>query len=377
MKRIFEDYDLALQKFRNEGRLRSIPDVLNTSEMFNLSSNDYLGLAQNMELRRLFIKELSEDGFPPFSSSSARLLIGNFAAHEELEETLCRLYGRASLLFNSGYHANIGIIPALADKQTLILADKWVHASIIDGIRLSEARTIRYRHGDYQQLTQLLHKHVASYKRVIIITESVFSMDGDEADLWTLVALKNQFQNVILYVDEAHAVGVRGKKGLGCAEEKECMQEIDVLIGTFGKALASVGAFVICDELIKRYIVNSARSFIFSTSLPPINALWSNFIMKRLEAFIDERKHLQQIGREFRKQLADNGVKTSSTSHIVPFIVGESEKATHLSEELRQNGFYVLPIRPPTVPQGTARLRFSFTANMPLDAIDRLITLLL
>lgn len=253
MNRI-EQMQQELQELKEHSNLRRLPQmthdgrevVVNGKRMLNLSSNDYLGLAADRELREEFLKSLTPDTFLPTSSSS-RLLTGNFSVYEELEAELVALFGtEAALVFNSGYHANMGILPAVSNTQTLILADKLIHASIIDGIRLSSARCIRYKHNDLSQLKRLLEQNHADYQQIIIVTESIFSMDGDEADLKALVQLKQSYDNVLLYVDEAHAFGVRGEHGLGCAEEAGCIQDIDFLVGTFGKAAASVGAYIVC-----------------------------------------------------------------------------------------------------------------------------------
>ena len=206
-------YEELLERLRNEGNLRSLPKIEHRghwvgrdgNRMLNLSSNDYLGLASRADWQEAFIDEWQSRKYP-FSSSSSRLLTGNFEVCDELEALLAVRYGReAALLFNSGYHANTGILPALADKQhDLILADKLVHASLIDGIRLCGANFRRYRHNDMQQLEALLSQYAADYEQVFVVTESIFSMDGDVADLRRLVALKRQFPNVVLYVDEAH-----------------------------------------------------------------------------------------------------------------------------------------------------------------------------
>ena len=217
-----------LQALRNNGNFRSLPRVrhngrtivANGNEMLDLSSNDYLGVANNLPLRESFVRLLTADNFIP-SASSSRLLTGTFAIHRELEEQLAALFGtEAALVLSSGYHANTGILPAISNSQTLILADKLVHASLIDGMRLSAARCIRYRHNDMEQLSRLVDENCDRYERVIIATESIFSMDGDEADLPGLVRLKRNHPNLLLYVDEAHAFGVRGETGLGCAEEQ-------------------------------------------------------------------------------------------------------------------------------------------------------------
>lgn len=223
-----KDYNDILEKLRASGNLRSLPDIVHRGKwiekegqtMLNLSSNDYLGLSSRQDLRDEFIEQLQESGLP-FSSSSSRLLTGNFMVYTELEELMANRFGReAALLFNSGYHANTGILPALTDKQSLILADKLVHASIIDGILLSGAPYQRYRHNDYEHLEQLLAKYVHAYEQIIIVTESIFSMDGDIADLGRLVSLKKRYPNVWLYVDEAHAIGVRGKTAWGSPKSR-------------------------------------------------------------------------------------------------------------------------------------------------------------
>ena len=228
-----------LQHLAEDGNLRTLPAIdhhgryveVDGRRLLNLGSNDYLGLASDEALHAAFL-HTEEAMRLPFSSSSSRLLTGNFSIYTELEAELARLYGReAALVLNSGYHANTGILPAVTDGQTLILADKLVHASLIDGIRLSApARCIRYRHNDYGQLERLLHQYAGTYRQLIIVTESIFSMDGDRADLHELVRLKKAYPGTRLYVDEAHAFGVRGACGLGCAEEEGVTDEIHRLM---------------------------------------------------------------------------------------------------------------------------------------------------
>ena len=285
-------------------------------------------------------------------------------------------YGKESaLVFNSGYHANVGILPALADKETLILADKLVHASLIDGIRLSGAAYKRFRHQDYEQAEQILQASVRTYKRIILVTESIFSMDGDIADLHRLVRLKQEYPNVLLYVDEAHAIGVRGKTGLGIAEESGTLPDIDLLVGTFGKALASMGAFVACSRLLHDVLVNRMRPLIFSTALPPLQVAWTSYLFQLLPHMEERRKHLQRLSASVAQALQGKGGEISS-SHIIPYIVKDSEDCLRLAEFLQRKGFYCLAIRPPTVPQGTARLRLSITADMDEENIRPLNELL-
>ena len=341
--------------------------------MLNLSSNDYLGLANDRKLRQEFRETLTTETFLPTSSSS-RLLTGNFSIYDRLEQQLADSFGtEAALTFNSGYHANTGILPAVSNTHTLILADKLVHASLIDGIRLSAAKCIRYRHNEYNQLERLLQVNHSEYERIIVVTESIFSMDGDEADLRELVRLKKQYPNVLLYVDEAHAFGVRGQRGLGCAEEQDCINDIDFLVGTFGKALASAGAYIVCRKVIREYLINKMRTFIFTTALPPVTVQWTSFMLERLAGFRQRREALQFLSNQLREALKNKGYDCPSTSHIVPLITGESCVAIRKAEELQRKGFYALPVRPPTVPEGTSRIRFSLTAEIRESEMEKLI----
>ena len=331
---------------------------LNGIEMLNLASNDYLGLAANLQLREEFF-DLTPLAERQMSASSSRLLTGNFPAYEQLETSMAQVFGRSVLLFNSGYHMNIGILPALADSKTIIIADKLVHASIIDGIRLSNASYVRYRHNDLEHLQQLLVKYQAdeNIQRIIVVTESIFSMDGDETDLGALVALKQQFDKVMLYVDEAHAIGVRGEHGLGCAEEYQVIDQIDLLVGTFGKALASVGGYLVCHPLIREYLINSMRPLIFSTAQPPICMAWTHFIFQKMQEMQEERQQLGSLARCCHQSIQALGYACPSSSQIVPVIIGDAAKTVAAAEYVQQKGFYVLPVRPPTVPKNTSRLR--------------------
>ncbi len=383
---VYGSYAAELERLGVTGSLRALPQAESRGRwisrdgrrMLNLSSNDYLGLAAEQSLAEEFADSLhstsSGGGWLPLSSSSSRLLTGNHEAYGALEERLAAMYGRESaLVLSSGYHMNSGVLPALCDRKTLILADKLVHASLIDGIRLCEGRCVRFRHQDYAQVESILEKEAGAYERIFIVTESIFSMDGDLAPLQRLVEIKRRWPSVMLYVDEAHAVGVRGANGLGLAEECGCIGDIDLLCGTFGKALASVGAYVVCDRVIKEYLVNKMRTLIFTTALPPVNVAWSLFIMERLQRFGGRRVHLDRISSMLREAFALRGMQMPSGSHIIPMIIGSSADAVLRAEDMQRHGFYVLPIRPPTVPEGTSRLRFSLTAALKEEDIAKLI----
>ena len=383
---LLNDYAAKLDELKQQGNLRQFTSnvqhgrmiEIKNQKMLNLSSNDYLGLASDLSLREQFFDETPNE-LRIMSSSSSRLLTGNFPEYEQLEASLSQAFhGRAALLFNSGYHMNIGILPALSDSKTLILADKLVHASIIDGIRLSTAKYVRYRHNDLHHLTQLLQTYHAdeAFDRIIVVTESIFSMDGDETDLAELIRIKKQFAKVMLYVDEAHAIGVRGEQGLGCAEQYGVIDDIDLLVGTFGKALASVGGYLICHPIIREYLINSMRPLIFSTAQPPICMAWTDFIFQKVLTLKNERQHLNNISQSLQQAVLNKGFACPSTSHIVPVIIGESQKTVEKAMQLQQAGFYIMPVRPPTVPKHGSRLRISLTTQISQTDLDQLVTLL-
>ena len=359
--------------YQQQGRFIRIGD----KSMLNLASNDYLGLATDLELRTEFFDTLDLNQ-ARFSSSSSRLLTGNFEQYEQLEHSLSQAFGRAALLFNSGYHMNIGILPALCDSKTIILADKLVHASMMDGMRLATAQYVRYRHNDLQHLQQLLQKYQQDeqVERIIVVTESIFSMDGDETDLAALVRLKQCFDKTMLYVDDAHAIGVRGARGLGCAEQYGVIEQIDFLVGTFGKALASVGGYILCDPIIREYLINKMRPLIFSTALPPISVAWSDFMLHKVLTMHAQRQHLAEMSQYVQQAVLAKGFVSPSSSHIIPIIVGESQAAIAKVQQLQQQGFYAMPVRPPTVPQHSSRLRICLTTLLRKTELQQLVACL-
>ncbi len=341
----------------------------------NLSSNDYLGLAAKVPWDELW-REIEVLGF---GSGASRLMSGNHRLYGILEERLAALYGRSALVFGSGFLANVGIISSLVGRKDVIFADKLVHASLIDGMRLSGAEFFRYPHQDLVTLARLLSQKRNHYRRALIVTESVFSMDGDLTDLRTLVELKKNYEALLL-VDEAHAIGVFGDQGLGLSEELGLLKEIDILIGTFGKALGSYGAFVITSKELREYLINRARSFIFTTALPAVVVAASLWGLSKAVSMKKERKYLRELSRRLRKELKKGPFTilgdTDSGSPIVPVVVGENEKALALAEGLKALGYWVTPVRPPTVPRGTARLRLSLSAEMTWDDLAPLVNYL-
>lgn len=360
-----KEYQKALQLWREEGTYRSLISLksegkyvkVGGQKLLNLSGNDYLGLLDMPELWQQFLS--SAPHLAP-SSASSRLLSGNDEAYALFEEELCSLYDKESaLLWDSGYHANSGIIPVLAVPHTLIVADRLVHASIIDGIRLSGAPFVRFRHNDPQHLTQILEKNHREYEQIWIVTESLFSMDGDFAPLTEIIQVKKQYSNVYLYLDEAHAVGVRGAQGLGYASELGLLNDVDLLVGTLGKALGSVGAYSLQSQILKELLISKARPMIFSTALPPVMVEWSRFIFHQQLEMNGHREYLKEITQLFSELMGQ-----PFTSQIAPIIIsGEAalqEKVTQLTEA----GYFVRPIRKPTVPAGSERIRISLNAAL-------------
>ena len=366
-------YTEILADYKAQGRLRVIPPEA-PAGIVDLSSNDYLGLAGRQDLAEEFLRETAERRF---SSVASRLLASRQSEYEALEAWLGREYGKPALLFNSGYHANTGCVSALAMPGTAIVADKLVHASIIDGIKLSGAPFRRFRHNDIGSLRRELEKASAEADRVLVIVESVYSMDGDIAPLREIAALKGEYPKMMLYVDEAHALGVFGERGLGVCEALGILDSVDLLVGTFGKACASMGAFASANQELKNFLLNSARSFIFSTALPPLNVAYTLFMLEKIREMRAERRHLADISRRFREGVAAlTGTPCVSESQIVPLMAGSNEKALAMSAALKEQGVLALPIRKPTVPAGTERIRFSLNASLSEEETDRVLDII-
>ncbi len=368
--------DLAL--LRRNGQFRKIPDidfktdgkvVINGIEYINFASNDYLGISTKTDLIDEFLNEYKHE---LFSSASARLLSGTSREFKELESTAAKIFNKeAALIFNTGYQCNLGVISALIKKGDVVISDKLNHASIIDGMRLAEGDFIRYRHFDYKQLETILKEKRSNYNKAVIVTESVFSMDGDIADLDKLIELKNKY-NCLLMVDEAHAFCACGKTLAGISSNKD----VDIITATFGKAVGSFGAFCAASGDIIDYLINKARSFIFSTAIPPINIAWSNWILTEKRTYLEERKKLlERIVQECHYLMNNKGINTVSASQIIPIITGSNEKTLEVSERLMALGYYIPAIRPPTVPEGTSRLRISLTADSRVSDFEKILNI--
>jgi 8-amino-7-oxononanoate synthase len=355
--------DLAAQDLRR--RLFTIEEVLPGGKvrlegrvLLNLSSNDYLGLSRDP---RLIAAAQEAAGRFGVGAGASRLVCGHLALHEDTEARLARFKGtEAAVIFSTGYMANVGAISALVGPGDTVFGDKLNHASIYDGIRLAGATLARYPHRDLNRLESLLKK--SSSGRKLIITDSVFSVDGDLAPLRELVTLKERY-GAALMVDEAHATGVLGPGGAGLAEALGLTGAIEVHMGTFSKALGSLGGYVAGDCRLIDYLHNRARSFIYSTALPPpvVGA-----IHRALEVVAREpqpRHYLQEQAAQFRHILEAAGFDTlGSETQIIPVLVGENAPTLAFAARLRQEGLMAVALRPPTVPPGRARVRFSLSA---------------
>ncbi len=362
-----------LEDKSHEDLLRSLKPLPSGSKMVDYSSNDYLGLSKHPKLKEASIEAAGKYGT---SSSASRLLSGDHDLFHQLEIKVASFKSKESaLVFNSGYQANIGIIPALVKEGDVVFIDKLSHASLIDGVLLSGAKFFRFKHNNAEDLKKLLKHERGKHYNSLIITESVFSMDGDISPLSEIVALKKEYDS-ILYVDEAHATGIYGNNGSGVAEELGLSNDIDIIMGTFGKALGSFGAYIACSQEIKDYLINTCRSFIFSTALPLSVVAVNMKAIDIVNAEYDRRERLRQLSVYFIEKLKASGIRTSSLSHIIPVIIGENRETIEVSEFLKSGNYWVLPIRYPTVPKGESRLRFSLTSEISHADIDGTIDLL-
>ena len=373
------EIDEFLKKKNEDGCLRELRPLsfrrnsrvyFSEKEYIDFSSNDYLGLAGHPKLIKASKEALDKFGT---SSSASRLLSGDLEIHHRLEDKVAQFKNKESaLVFNSGYQANIGIISALYSKSDAIFSDRLNHASIIDGIRLSGARMFRFQHNDLNHLEYSLKKERQKFKNGLIITETIFSMDGDRPDLKGLVVLKDKY-NCQIMVDEAHATGIYGKNGSGVIEEEGLSNRVELIMGTFSKALGSFGAYLAASKKTVEYLINTCRSFIYSTALPPAVAACNLASIDLIKNEPERRKALLESAKFFRQALRNKGFHVRGDSQIVPLIIGENLKTVEFASNLEERGYWVLPIRPPTVAQGQARLRFSLTFHHNRGVLEKLI----
>lgn len=371
-------YDEEIKKLVEKDNFRQVHNIeyktgkylsIDGRSLLNFSSNDYLNISTDRDLLNEFIEKYKNHEEFILSSTSSRLLTGTSTVYKKLEDNLAKIFNKeACLIFNTGYQCNLGVVSSLVNRDDVIFSDKLNHASIIDGMRLSSTQFFRYKHFDYNNLEELLIKHRNEYKKAIIISESVFSMDGDIADIKKLIELKKKY-NCLLMIDEAHAFGIYGENLAGIADRDNLLNDVDIITATLGKSFASMGAFCVSTRTIIDYLINKANSFIFSTAIPPINIMWSNFLIE--EKFNTVRQKAEKLNTLIKE--AHNYIKDNGETQIVPVIIGENNKTVKIAEQLRAKGFYVLPVRPPTVPVNTSRLRLSLTADITFDEFKTVI----
>lgn len=344
--------------------------ILNGRRVLNFCSNNYLGLAGDLRVKEAAIKAIEEEGF---GSGASRLVCGNMRPHQRLEETLAQFKKtEAALVFSTGYMANVGIISSLFGRGDIIFADRLDHASLIDGIILSQAEFKRYPHGDTRALEKML-KSFSSFKKRVIITDSVFSMDGDLAPLEEIVHLAQKFDCMVM-IDEAHALGVFGPEGQGLARHLGLQDKIDIQMGTLSKAAGSFGAYCCGSKELISFLINKARSFIYTTAMPPSAASASCKALEIIQADSQLRERLWDNTHYVKTNLSKMGFDTlRSESPIIPILVKDSQLAVKFSQRLLEEGIFISAIRPPTVPVNTARLRLTLMATHERKDLDYLL----
>lgn len=358
----------ALEKRKRNHRFRTLASYQPSGaislesggrELINFSGNDYLGLSKHPRVVERSKQYADEYGA---GSTASRLINGTFDIHDQLEKKLADTFGwESALIFNSGFQANSTIISTLADRHSLILADKLSHNSLLQGSLSSRATFRRFEHNDVSDLEeQLKRANGDQYSRVIVITESIFSMDGDRSKLEPIAELSQQY-GAWLFVDEAHAVGLWGKHGLGLTQD---ISGIDMVLGTCGKAFGGFGAFLLCSDRMRDFMINFCPGFIYTTALPPavIGAIEAS--LELIPEMDEERKQLHEKVQYMKEGIHKAGLSTgASESQIIPIVIGEDEETLKLANSLKNQGFLATAIRPPTVPKGSARLRITLSSE--------------
>lgn len=351
-----------LRRPRTVQRMPAARTRVSGREVVNFASNNYLGLAEDERVRRAAADAANHWGA---GATGSRLMGGTLAFHEELESSLAHFKGRESaLVFPSGYHANLGMIPALAGPGDTLFLDRLAHASLVDGARLSKARVRVFRHNDAGDLERVLHRGTGNRW---VITESVFSMDGDRAPLKEISAVC-QKQNAHLYVDEAHGTGVWGPDGRGWVNEQGVVDKVDVCMGTLSKAFGAQGGFICGSKPLIQWAINRARAFIYSTALAPASVGAAQAALEIVQKEPERRERLFALSARLW-----SGLGLAGEGPIVPFIVGENARALSLSAALWDEGVFAPAVRYPTVPKGEARVRFSVTAAHHVSDIDQVL----
>ena len=365
-KDLFDELENLKKRF-NYRRLK----IVEENYVLDLSSNDYLNLDSDENFKSEFIKNLDFNRVS-FGSTGSRLLGGNYKGIRQFEIEIDKVFKNKSLIFGSGYDANTTVIETFYSKEDIIFTDRLNHASIYDGIVNSKVKIIRYKHLDYLDLEKKLKKYRTSYKNSLIITESIYSMDGDLVDLDKMVLLKNKY-NSQLYLDEAHSYGVLG---YGLAYNSSLIQDVDFIMLGLGKGGSSNGAILILDDIARSYIINKGRKFIYTTAPSPIQTNWNRYVFKNIPSLTYKIKKLNLLKEFVYKKLIEKNIETVSTEQIISIIIKNNKRCIEVAKELKKEGYLVFPIKEPTVPKGTARIRLTLTADMEILKIEKFIEFL-
>ncbi|WP_020474015.1 aminotransferase class I/II-fold pyridoxal phosphate-dependent enzyme [Zavarzinella formosa] len=364
---LFSRWQSSLDQLRTQGRYRSFA----LPRGMDFTSNDYLGYGSS----RRFPIPAEDLAAYPVSGIASRLLRGHHAIWEEVEQDLAVWHGsETTLMLNSGYTANEGLLSTIMEPGDWVASDELNHACIVDGLRLAKSRRFGYRHNDLNHLEDGLKAEAARNdpeRMRFIITESLFSMDGDTAPLKAIAALAEKYE-AHLIVDEAHSTGCFGETGSGCVDAAGVRGQVLASMHTGGKGLGVSGAYLACSNLLREYLINKCRHLIFTTALPPITGLAWKHMLDHVKTDVIGRRKLHENARHFRMELANHGVTAVGEHYIAPVIVGDDAKAVAAAKVLQQRGYDVRAIRPPSVPPGTSRLRISIHADHDTDTLSRL-----
>lgn len=356
-----------LEELKKQSNYRELK-VIEDDYILDFSSNDYLNLNLDKNFKRKFTDSLDNNNIS-FGSCGSRLLGGNHRGIRDFEYEIDEVFKKKSLVFGSGYDANTTVIETFYSKGDIIFTDRYNHASIYDGLINSGVKIVRYKHLDYLDLEKKLEKYRDTCKRSLIITESIYSMDGDIVDLDRVVSLKNKYESQ-LYLDEAHSYGVLS---YGLAYTKSLVEEVDFIMLGLGKGGSSNGGILILDDIARSYIINKGRKFIYTTAPSPIQTSWNRYVFKNMISLEHKREKLNLLKKLFYKKLKEKNIETISTEQIISIVIGDNKRCIDISQTLRKEGYLVYPIKEPTVPKGTARIRLTLTADMEVEKLENFV----
>lgn len=363
----YKELSQELEELKKQSNYRELK-VIKDNYTLDFSSNDYLNLNLDESFKKKFIDNLDYNEIS-FGSCGSRLLCGNHKEIRYFEDEIDEVFKKKSLIFGSGYDANTTVIETFYSKGDIVFTDRYNHASIYDGLINSGVKIVRYKHLDYLDLEKKLIKYRDTCKRSLIITESIYSMDGDIVDLDKVVLLKNKYDSQ-LYLDEAHSYGVLG---YGLAYNRSLVEDVDFIMLGLGKGGSSNGGILILDDIARSYLINKGRKFIYTTAPSPVQTSWNRYVFKDMPSLEYKREKLNLLKELFYKKLKEKNIETISTEQIISIVIGDNKRCIDISQTLRKEGYLVYPIKEPTVPKGTARIRLTLTADMKMEQIGMFI----